>query len=312
MTVLLADIGGTNTRCALGEDDHRIGAPRIYQNREFAGIADVLREFLATAGRPDRIRRAVLAVAAPIRDDRVEMLNLPWRFSARELRGELGLDSLKLLNDFAALAWALPGLGAQDLAPIGGGAAVPGFPKAVLGPGTGLGVASLMPVRGGWQAIPGEGGHVTLAAQDDREEAVIRALRRRFGHCSAERVLSGAGLSLLHEALHGEAGVDAAEIGRRATSGDPVAAETLERFFRLLGSVAGNVALTLGAFGGVYIGGGIAPRYVDQLRRCGFRESFEAKGRYRDYLRAIPTVVITAANPALAGLLAYDAASRDA
>jgi glucokinase len=312
MAVLLADIGGTNTRCALGDDDGRITATRLFRNRDFSAAAAVLHRYLEDIGSRPGLRRAVLAVAAPIRDDRVEMLNIDWRFSAAELCGALGLDRLHLLNDFAALAWALPELGARDLAPVGGGGALPGFPKVVLGPGTGLGVASLVPVRGGWQAVPGEGGHVTLAAQDERDEAVIGALRRRFGHCSAERVLSGAGLGLLHAALHGGAAIDAAEIGQRATAGDPAAGDTLDRFFRLLGAVAGNVALTLGAFGGVYIGGGIVPRYLDLFRRSGFRDSFESKGRYRDYLRAIPTTVITAPHPALAGLLAYDTAVRDA
>ena len=310
MTVLLADIGGTNTRCALGRDDGGVSEVRVFGNRDFASVDAVLRRYLDGMANGQRPPRGVLAVAAPIRGDDIEMLNVAWRFSLEDLRRSLGFDRLRALNDFAALAWALPGLGAADLAPVGGGKAAAGFPKAVLGPGTGLGVATLVPCHDGWQAVAGEGGHVTLAAQDEREEAIVRQARQRFGHCSAERVLSGAGLGFLHAALHGGPEPDAVEIGRRAGAGDTAARETLERFFCLLGSVAGNLALTLGAFGGVYIGGGIVPRYLTLLQNSGFRERFEAKGRYREYLRAIPTAVITTPHPALRGLLAFEAASR--
>jgi glucokinase len=170
-------------------------------------------------------------------------------------------------------------------------------------------VASLVSVNGNWHAIPGEGGHVTLPAQDEPEEALIRMARERFGHCSAERLLSGSGLSFLHQALHG-GGLSAQTIGERFAAGDHRAAATLEVFFRLLGTVAGDVALTLGAFGGVYIGGGIVPRYAEAFRRSGFRQRFESKGRYQDYMRAIPTWVITAAYPALTGLLAFASARK--
>jgi glucokinase len=310
MTVLLGDIGGTNTRCALGREDGAITEVCELRNANFTSIVAVLRQYLDQVAHAERPTRGMLAIAAPMRGDRVEMLNRAWQFSIEELRQTLSLDSLRALNDFAALAWALPGLGAQDLAPIGGGVASPRSPKVVLGPGTGLGVAALVPCHDDWQAVPGEGGHVTLAARDEREEAVIRRARQRYGHCSAERLLSGPGLGFLHAALHGGPELDAVEIGRRADAGDPAALETLESFLRFLGSVAGNLALTLGAFGGVYIGGGIVPRYLEQMRRSGFRESFEAKGRYRGYLRAIPTAVITAPHPALRGLLAFDATTR--
>ena len=175
----------------------------------------------------------------------------------------------------------------------------------VLGPGTGLGVASLLPLPGGWQALPGEGGHVTLAAEDEQEERIIGLARAHYGHCSAERLLSGPGLSFLHGALHGGARLAPETIGARFAAGDAAAAATFSVFFRLLGSVAGNLALTLGAFGGVYIGGGIVPRYTQAFAASEFRPRFEAKGRYRDYLRAIPTWLITATYPTLAGLAAF-------
>jgi glucokinase len=179
-------------------------------------------------------------------------------------------------------------------------------PRVVLGPGTGLGVASLVPVAGGWLALPGEGGHVTMPAQDEAEEALIRAGRERYGHCSAERLLSGPGLTFLHAALNaGGPEMPPEEIGRRLRAGEAAAAATFSTFFRLLGTIAADAALTLGAFGGIYLGGGIVPRYVDVLARSDFRRRFEAKGRYRAYLGAIPTFAITAANPAITGLLCF-------
>ncbi|MCK6369842.1 MAG: glucokinase, partial [Gammaproteobacteria bacterium] len=252
-----------------------------------------------------RPRLAALAVAAPIRSDTVQMINLDWRFSRSRLQRELGVERLHVLNDFAALAWALPSLGSGDLLQVGPGAGAAGYPKVVLGPGTGLGVASLVALDHGWHALAGEGGHVTLPAQDEREARIIELARQRFGHCSAERLLSGAGLTFLHEALHGGPPLAAEEIGSLVEQDDGAAAETLEMFCALLGTVAGNVALTLGAFGGVYVGGGIVPRYAQRFARSGFRARFEAKGRYSDYMRGIPTWLIQAPLPALRGLLAY-------
>lgn len=305
MHLLVADIGGTNSRCALSP---RFAPPeRIerFRNADFPDLGALLAGYLAGLPAAVRPRVAALAVAAPIGGDEVRMMNIDWRFSRRDLQRRLGLEQLHVVNDFAALAWALPALGAAELRQVGGGSAVPGAPKLVLGPGTGLGVATLAPTGDGWQAIPGEGGHVTLAACDDAEEAIIRAARERFGHCSAERLLSGAGLGFLHQALHGGDLLPADAIGAALTAGDPAATATFAAFFRLLGTVASNAALTVGALGGVYVGGGIVPRYAEAFARSGFRERFEAKGRYRDYLRAIPTWLIGARDPALTGLVAF-------
>lgn len=308
MSLLLADIGGTTTRCALGSAEG-LGEVASFRNDEHGSVEQVLTAFLTL--RKARPRTALLAVAAPLRDaDEVQMMNRAWHFSRAGLRNALGLSSLDLLNDFAALAWALPELGPADLTQLGGGVPVERAPKIVLGPGTGLGVASLVPVTEGWQALPGEGGHVSMAAQDEREEAIVRAARERFGHCSAERLLSGAGLSFLHETLHGGASRTAEQIGTDLLAGEARAVETFACFCRFLATVAADAALTLGAFGGVYVAGGIVPRYIDALRAAGFRERFEAKGRYRDYLRAIPTWVVTAKHPALRGLLARARAQR--
>ncbi len=306
MSVLLADIGGTNSRCALGD---RGGVREIatFRNVDHESPAVLLGEYLARLPQARRPTRAALAIAAPIRGDRVQMTNIGWSFSRAEMQRHLGLASLHVLNDFEANAWSLPQLGPGDLAQLGGGTALTGGAKVVLGPGTGLGVASLVPVAGGWHAIAGEGGHVTLPARDAQEEALIRRARDRFGHCSAERLLSGPGLSFLHEALHGGPELDAEEIGRRIAAGDRDAAATLAAFFGFLATVAGDAALTLGALGGVYIGGGIVRRYREEFLRSDFRRRFEAKGRYAGYMGAIPTWLIVADNPALTGLLAFAA-----
>ena len=309
MIRLLADIGGTNTRCALVRDGSGPTQVRHYQNAEFAGPAALLGAYVQALPGEHRPRAAALAVAAPIQGDQVRMINIDWRFSAAALRQSLGLERLELLNDFAALAQALPVLPPDALRQVGGGTCAKDQTRAVLGPGTGLGVAGLVRCGDEWLSISGEGGHVTLAPGDETEAALIAAAADRYGHCSAERLISGPGLALIHAQLHGVE-LDAREIGTRAANDEPESKASLEILFSLLGGVAGNLALTLGAAGGVYIGGGIVPRYIEQFARSSFRQRFIAKGRYRDYLDAIPTWVITAADPTLLGLAAWSARWR--
>lgn len=304
-TILLADIGGTNTRCAIGTSSGAIEHLQVFRNAGFPQLQPLLGTYLSTLSGAQRPRRAALAIAAPVQGDEVRMPNIDWHFSRKTLQQSLALDELLVLNDFAAIARALPALRPEDLLAAGSGAPAAGFPKLVLGPGTGLGVASLVPVGQRWQILAGEGGHVTLAASDDVEAALIGRARERLGHCSAERLLSGSGLTLLHQLMHGGTPLSGQAIGERIVAGDGAAAATLDAFFRLLGTVAGNAALTVGALGGVYIAGGIVPRYAAQFVRSGFRQRFEARGRYRDYMRGIPTWLITAANPALPGLLQF-------
>jgi len=304
MTYLLADIGGTNTRCAITGPDGRAGRVHEFSNRDFDSLSPLLTRFVESLPTTERPVGGALAVAAPVRGDEVHMTNIDWRFSVDEIRNTLDLRELTAVNDFEALAWALPELRDDELVQIGAGEIIPGKPKGVIGPGTGLGVASLIPVNGRWVAVGGEGGHVTLPAVDELETRVIEKIRNEFGHCSAERIISGPGLELLHRALHDAPGVDTAEIARRADAGDAQAVETFAVFFRLLGSIAANLALTIGAFGGIYIGGGIIPRHRDHFVASGFRERFEAKGRYDGYLRSIPVYLIVSAHPTLAGLAA--------
>jgi glucokinase len=304
----MADIGATNTRCALLDDKGQELAPEEFENADFTGLAGVLRIYLDHRRASDRPTRAALAVAAPIVGDEVKMTNIGWRFSQSALKEELELKRLQVVNDFEAVAWALPLLKPTDVVRIGGGESIPRAPLAALGPGSGLGVSALVRAADGWAAMTGEGGHATMPAATREEQEVLTVLRERFdGHCSAERVLSGPGLVNLYVALAELAGrgrptVNPEDVTHLAKQGEPLARKTLAMFFALLGTIAGNLAVTTGARGGVFIAGGIVPRLVEQLRASEFRARFEAKGRYRDYLAAIPTQLITAPLPAFRGL----------
>lgn len=306
---ILADIGGTNARFALAEGG-RLGPVLRYAVADFTGPAEAIGKFLEDVSAPARPRRAAVAFAGPVAGGRARLTNARWEISADALRAELRLDRVVVENDFAALAWGLPGLAGEDLFRVGGAApGDPDAPKAVLGPGTGLGVAAFLPGRGG-AALATEGGHITMPATDDREAAILHRLRARYEHVSAERVLSGAGLEALYEAV---SAVDdnpgppraATEITARALTGDCTASRAaLDTFCAMLGGFAGDVALILGARGGVFVAGGIVPQFPDFLVRSRFRERFEAKGRFRDWLAGVPTFVITHPDPAFPGLLA--------
>ncbi|MDP2324543.1 MAG: glucokinase [Gammaproteobacteria bacterium] len=302
---LVADIGGTNTRCAIAKPGGAVENIEAFRNREFPGLDRLLAAYLGALPPRERPEEAVIAIAAPIRGDEIRMVNINWTFSVSALARTLSLKRVIPLNDFAAQAYALPVLGSHDLCQVGGGQAVDRAPRVVVGPGTGLGTAGLVRVAGRWHAITGEGGHVTMAPSDEREARIVALGRERFGHCSAERLISGAGLAFLYGALNAGIVLTPAEVGTRIEAGETAALEALDVFFQLLGTVASNLALTFAAFGGVYIGGGITPRYVEQFQASGFRTRFEDKGRYRPFLADIPTWVITADQPALRGLAAY-------
>jgi len=316
---LVADIGGTNARFGwVAGPGEAVAQVRVLPVASYAGPAAAAGAYLAQLRAEGLIaappRSAAFAVATAVDGDQVELTNAHWSFSCRVVQAELGLELLLLLNDFEALALSLPRLSAAQLRhwPPGVPAAAERRPVgevlAVIGPGTGLGVAGVVRTRDGWQALPGEGGHATLAAGDDFEAAVLAEVRRGFEHVSAERLLSGIGLPTLHAAVATLLGapVDAplatAAIVERGLAGaDAACARTLETFCALLGSFAGNVALTLGSRGGVFIGGGIVPRLGETFFASRFRERFEAKGRFRTYLQGIPTALLTDTLAALAG-----------
>ncbi|MGQ0658308.1 MAG: glucokinase [Chromatiales bacterium] len=304
---LLADVGGTYTRLAVALPSGELAGVEIHANADYPDIESLLRRYLETVPPEIRPRHAALAVACPVTGEVVRLTNLHWSFAAGGLRERFDFHTVRVVNDFSAIAFAIPGLTAEERVQIGGGSSQPGAPIAVLGPGTGLGVSGLLPTANRWTAIAGEGGHATLAAGTDAEERLLACFRRRYEHVSAERVLCGNGLVDLYRCLAPTpltTNLTPEEITARALGGnDEIAAAVLETFFGLLGGFAGNLALTLGALGGVYLAGGILPQLVTRLPHSPFRERFAAKGRFRSYLEAIPTYVIVAANPAFSGLL---------
>jgi glucokinase len=308
---LLGDIGGTNARFAWQEGD---GMPlrdiMSLPTAEHATPADAISAYLRRIGRAAP-RWCAIGIANPITGDHIQMTNGHWAFSISALQRELGFERCVVINDFTALALALPDLAPDDLRQLGGGAAVPGAPLGLIGPGTGLGVSGLLPSGVPGRSVPlqGEGGHVTLATSNAREADVLQVLREEFGHASAERAVSGQGLEALYAAvcrldsINDFRSLTAAEVSQGALDqSDPQCVEALALFCSFLGNVAGNLALTLGARGGIYIGGGIVPRLGEAFTRSRFRERFEDKGRFRGYLEAIPVYVIHAAvSPALLG-----------
>ena len=308
---LLADIGGTNARFAWQRHaGAQIEAVQTLPCAGFETLADAVQAYLGIVDRPAPPLCAI-AIANPVHGDWVQMTNHQWRFSIAALRSQFGFADLRVLNDFTALALALPALQPADLQQVGGGAAVRDAAVGLIGPGTGLGVSGLIPDgRGGWSPLQSEGGHVTLASGTPREQAVVGELARRHGHVSAERAVCGQGLIDLHRALWAldrprETAPDlaAADITAAALAGsNPACTEALQLFCALLGATAGNLALTLGARGGIYIGGGIVPRLGPWFARSDFRARFEGKGRFSAYLAPIPVWVIGAAqSPALLG-----------
>ena len=359
MRSLAVDLGGTHVRFRLGGHEARPAPVHVVEAGTVASFEDALARWRETTGVRGRIDVLAVAAAGPVADGQVRITNLGWRLDARAIECSGDVGRCLLVNDLAAVAWAIPALGGGDLrrldarGPSGGapggadtpggrraegahpeaarslrreamaephaaggsprpGSADPGrrAPRAVLAPGTGLGVSGLVPVEGGdFAVIEGEGGHRTLAAHNPREWAIVSALAERFGHASAERALSGPGIEALWRAiatidgLPGPGGKSAAEIARAAfRRSDPIAVEAVATFTGLLGSVAGDLALTLGARGGVYLAGGIVPGWGKRFDAVRFLDRFRAKGRFREYLSTIPVYVVAHPYPVLAGL----------
>jgi len=304
---LVGDIGGTNARFAMQVSQGMpISEPLALPCNNFAGPAEAIQHYLELNGLPHP-RWAGLAIATPISGDILAMTNNGWKFSISETREKLALTHLRMLNDFTALALALPKLGPDDLMQVGTGKPEAGKPIGLIGPGTGLGVSGLIPSAQGYTAIEGEGGHSTMPAFNAREAELIALARKKFAHVSAERLLSGPGLMMLYGVI-GESGgipgekLQADEISKRGIAGScPVCREALDTFCAMLGTVAADVALVLGARGGVYIGGGIIPKLGDYFAASPFRARFEEKGRFSAYLAKIPTWVIHTPWPGLIG-----------
>lgn len=306
---LLADVGATNARFAIENAPGRIEQVAVLKCADYAGLEAAIGAYLAEVGGP-RPRHAAVAIANPIDGDMVRMTNRDWQFSIEATRHGLGLDTLLVVNDFTALAMSLPQLGESQRQPIGGGEARPNGVIGLIGPGTGLGVSGLIPADDRWITLGSEGGHVSFAPADEREMFILQYAWRELSHVSAERLVSGPGLELIHRALAQRAGsasapFGVAEIVQAALAGtDPLCVEAVECFCAMLGTVAADVAVTLGAVGGIYIGAGIVPRLGELFTQSAFRRRFESKGRFSDYLAQIPTYLITASNPAFLGVSA--------
>jgi glucokinase len=310
---LLADIGGTNARFALELAPGKVDAIEVLPCANYPRLADAMRAYLAmpkvVEASKGAIRNGAIAIANPVIGDMVRMTNHHWEFSIEALRVEIGFDLLVVANDFTALARALPHLG-EHKRQVGGGTVVGGTPLGLLGACTGLGVSGLIPTGASWTALLSEGGHVTFSPANETEVEILKFAWKQFEHVSAERFLSGSGIELLYRALchikgRPDDGLDAATISRRALAGDcPVCDEAIDVFCGMLGTVAGNLAITLGAQGGVYIGGGIVPRLGERFDNSNFRKRFEQKGRFVGYLAQVPTFVITAEYPAFIGVSA--------
>ncbi len=311
MTALIADIGGTNVRFALVGPNGLHTRTSVLAGDDFPGLAEAALAYLADAGAGTLPEAAAFAVASPVSGDRIELTNRPsWSFSTDALRRRLGLQRIRIINDFTAIALGIPHLGPEHLDAVGGGAALPEATIGVIGPGTGLGVSGLVWSGNDWIALGAEGGHVTMAAANERETAVIRLLRRRFGHVSAERVVSGQGLMNLYSAIteldgRGQEPLGAEDITGRAAAGHaPACEEAVQLFVSFLATAASNMALTLGARGGVYIAGGIVPKLGPLFDRDAFRRRFEQKGRFGSYMARVPTWIVTHPIPAFLGLAA--------
>jgi glucokinase len=305
---LLADIGGTNIRFALVPEGG--SEPQQVVNMlcaDFRGLEEAARHYLSEAGVAS-VAEAAFDVATAVTGDFIKLTNSPWAFSIEQTRRAMGLQRLIVINDFTALALSLPYIQPSALRKIGGGAGISAAPFALIGAGTGLGVSALIASDLRWIPIQGEGGHTAFSPMDEREDGVLALLRERYGHVSTERVCSGPGLVNLYESLCALDHVavkalkpeQVAEAGLSAS--DPQCAEALQMFCAILGTAAANLVITLGARGGLYIGGGIVPRLGDYFIDSPFRARFEHKGRFSKYLAEVPAWVILAENPALLGL----------
>ena len=304
---LIGDIGGTNARLALCNlADGTITTPIIYSALENDSLESCILKFRQETNA--KFTSACIAIACPITGDYVKMTNNPWEFSQSQMKSSLGLEKLIVINDFTAMSMSVTCVDPKYLIKIGGGEPDPSAPIAIYGAGTGLGVGHVVHINDQWIPLPGEGGHVDLAPGNMSEDMVLITLRARIGHVSAERVLSGPGLVNLYEAIamrneRLKENMTPADVtaGALANPADPDCLEALNTFCRLMGRFGGNLALTMGTFGGVYIAGGVVPRFVEFFKNSKFREAFEEKGRFKSYLARIPVYIITDTKAGLLG-----------
>lgn len=319
LRILAADIGGTNVRLVLAKTTGEMLVVSHYASHDYDGMEPIVDRFLSGNGRPE-IAAACMAIAGPVEDGgagpRARVTNLPWVIESGGIAALLGGARVRLINDFQAVGLGIEALRPEELVTLQAGQPTPRGPRALIGAGTGLGQGALVWSHDRYEPIPTEGGHADFAPADDEQWALACELRVRHGHVSWERLVSGGGLEIIYEFLSrraeksgegGTTGADpvsrtAAEISEAAlANNDAVAVRALDLFARLYGAQAGNLALTIGATGGVYVAGGIAPRILDKLRDGTFMRAFLAKGRMRGLLERIPVHVVISDDVGLRG-----------
>ncbi|WP_026972565.1 glucokinase [Aliagarivorans marinus] len=307
---LVADVGGTNIRLALVNlSDGNIDNIQKFLCADYPTITDVIRTYLSS--QETQVTQACIAIACPTDKDWIEMTNHSWAFSQKQVKADLELDNLHLINDFTGIAMSIPTLGEDQKVQVKSGEVNPDAPIAVYGPGTGLGVAHLVKHQGEFICLPGEGGHVEFAPSDDKEMHILKFLQNRLGHVSAERLMSGPGLVNIYQGLADfyqktPENFVPADITERGLDGScELCRETMEVFCRVLGSFGGNLALNLSTFGGIYIAGGIIGRFMDFFKASDFIKRFEDKGRFKAFVNKVPVFVITESQPGLQGAAAY-------
>lgn len=303
---LIGDIGGTNARFAIWEND-ALHSVRVFPTADYTSPEHAIGVYMADLKlQKGDIGAACLAVAGPVDGDEFRFTNSHWRLSRKAFCQTLQVGHLLLINDFTAMALGMTRLQPDEYELVCEGEADPARPAVVIGPGTGLGVGTLIGLRNGWMALPGEGGHVDLPVGSPREAQLRAHIEAQIGHVSAETILSGGGLLRLYQTVcevdgHEPSCTSPAQVTEAALAGDPVAQGTLEQFCRFLGRVAGNNVLTVGGRGGVYIVGGVVPRFLEFFIQSGFAESFADKGCMSDYFKGIPVWVVTAEFSGLLG-----------
>ncbi|MBS3917074.1 MAG: glucokinase [Sulfuritalea sp.] len=308
--ILGGDIGGTKTLLALANETGVV-FERRYPSREWGDFAALLRAFLGDAGCTANITAACIGVAGPVEDNRVKVTNLPWVVDGKALADAFGFGKVEVINDFAAAAQGVAALQPDDLVTLQEGRPLPQSPRLLIGAGTGLGVAALMPEGDGWRTVGGEGGHIGFSPANEEQQAVWQHLARPGGRVTAENVISGPGLAAIYDSLckvsPGNTATEPAEIVAAAASGNPLAECALDLFVAAYGAFAGDLALLFMARGGVYLGGGIAPKILPRLQAGGFVRAFRARGAHAGLMPDFPIRVIANERLGLLGALSIAA-----
>lgn len=309
---LVGDVGGTNARLSLVNlADGTLSNTKIYSSVENESLEKVIVKYRQEVNA--QFDHACIAIACPLNGDYIKMTNNPWEFSISQMKANLGLKDLIFINDFTAMSMSTTAISIDQMEKIGGTEAIDdNAPKAIYGAGTGLGVGYLVKAGGKWTPLPSEGGHVYVSTTTDRQDAIVKELRKKFDHVSAERLLSGQGLVNLYKSIATLNGHEVKDVqpcdvtsGAFAANPCPDCKEAVDQFCALMGVFGSNLAVNILSRGGVYIAGGIVPRFVEYFKNSTFRANFENKGRYSDTLKKIPVYVISAQDAGLLGAGAY-------